>query len=100
MGASTAPSTAIHGSLHGTLHGTLHCHSLPVSRSTQLLRGVVLRRCRQQRRAGVQVAVGVGTLAGSTIMLLTVAWGGSVLAGRCDLNAQVRTRQGHAAALG
>ncbi len=37
----------------------------------------------------LQVAVGVGTLAGSTIMLLTVAWGGSVLAGRCDLNSQV-----------
>lgn len=32
-----------------------------------------------------QVAVGIGTLAGSTIMLLTVAWGGSVLLGRCDL---------------
>lgn len=32
-----------------------------------------------------QVAVGVGTLAGSTIMLLTIAWGGSVWAGRCDI---------------
>ena len=37
----------------------------------------------------MQVAVGLGTLAGSTVMLLTLAWGGSVLAGRCDLNAQV-----------
>jgi hypothetical protein len=27
----------------------------------------------------------MGTLAGSTIMLLTVAWGGSLLAGRCDI---------------
>ncbi|EDO35059.1 predicted protein [Nematostella vectensis] len=30
--------------------------------------------------------VGMGTLAGSTIMLLTAAWAGSVLIGRCDLN--------------
>ena len=34
----------------------------------------------------------MGTLAGSTIMLLTVAWGGSVLAGRCNLNSQVLSR--------
>mmetsp|Transcript_10171 Transcript_10171/g.30570 ORF Transcript_10171/g.30570 Transcript_10171/m.30570 type:complete len:554 (-) Transcript_10171:2400-4061(-) len=40
------------------------------------------------KEAQEQVSVGVGTLAGSTIMLLTVAWGGSVLAGRCDLNSQ------------
>ena len=32
----------------------------------------------------------MGTLAGSTIMLLTIAWGGSLLAGRCDLNERVR----------
>jgi Ca2+/Na+ antiporter len=32
-----------------------------------------------------QVSVGMGTLAGSTIMLLTLAWGGSVLLGRCTL---------------
>ena len=38
----------------------------------------------------VQVAVGVGTLAGSTIMLLTIAWGGSVWAGRCDIGPSVR----------
>ena len=32
-----------------------------------------------------QVNVGIGTLAGSTVMLLSIAWGGSVIAGRCDL---------------
>ena len=37
----------------------------------------------------LQVAVGVGTLAGSSIMLLTAAWGGSLLAGRCDLDDKV-----------
>lgn len=37
-----------------------------------------------------EVAVGMGTLAGSTVMLLTIAWGGSVLLGRCDLDAEVR----------
>jgi hypothetical protein len=31
----------------------------------------------------------MGTLAGSTIMLLTIVWGGSVLCGRCDLDEQV-----------
>lgn len=36
-----------------------------------------------------QVAVGVGTLAGSTMMLLTIATGGSILLGRCDLGASV-----------
>eukprot|EP00850_Spirogloea_muscicola_P001943 SM000007S20903 [mRNA] locus=s7:782807:786568:+ [translate_table: standard] len=35
--------------------------------------------------AQTKVAVGIGTLAGSTIMLLTIAWGGSLLIGRCDL---------------
>lgn len=34
-----------------------------------------------------EVAVGMGTLAGSTVMLLTIAWGGSVILGRCDLDA-------------
>jgi len=33
-----------------------------------------------------KLAVGMGTLAGSTVMLLTVAWAGSLLIGRCDLN--------------
>ena len=37
----------------------------------------------------MQVNVGIGTLAGSTIMLLTVAWGGSLIAGRCDLDEKV-----------
>ena len=32
-----------------------------------------------------QVAVGVGTLAGSTVMLLSIAWGGSLILGRCDI---------------
>ena len=32
-----------------------------------------------------QVSVGVGTLAGSTIMLLTVAWGFSMFVARCDV---------------
>lgn len=32
-----------------------------------------------------QVAVGMGTLAGSTVMLLTIAWAGSLVLGRCDL---------------
>lgn len=40
--------------------------------------------------SGVQemVAVGVGTLAGSTLMLLTLVWGGSLLCGRCDMSSQ------------
>ncbi|XP_020909620.1 sodium/calcium exchanger NCL2 isoform X2 [Exaiptasia diaphana] len=33
-----------------------------------------------------KLSVGMGTLAGSTIMLLTAAWAGSVLIGRCDLD--------------
>eukprot|EP00802_Teleaulax_amphioxeia_P006748 Tamp_06753.p1 GENE.Tamp_06753~~Tamp_06753.p1 ORF type:complete len:742 (+),score=146.07 Tamp_06753:3-2228(+) len=32
-----------------------------------------------------EVAVGLGVLAGSTVMLLTIAWAGSLWAGRCDL---------------
>ncbi|CAI5537504.1 unnamed protein product [Closterium sp. Naga37s-1] len=32
-----------------------------------------------------QVLVGMGVLAGSTIMILTIAWGGSLICGRCDL---------------
>eukprot|EP00803_Ostreobium_quekettii_P005573 evm.model.scf_925.3 EVM.evm.TU.scf_925.3 scf_925:25438-32167(+) len=39
-----------------------------------------------------QVKVGLGTLAGSTVMLLTIAWGGSVLLGQCDLEPS-RTRE-------
>lgn len=37
----------------------------------------------------LQIAIGMGTLAGSTIMLLTIVWGGSVLCGRCNLDQQV-----------
>ena len=33
-----------------------------------------------------QVSVGMGTLAGSTVMLLTIAWGGSLWVGRRDLD--------------
>jgi hypothetical protein len=32
--------------------------------------------------------VGIGTLAGSTVMLLAVAWGGSLWVGRCDFDAR------------
>jgi len=35
-----------------------------------------------------QVSVGMGTLAGSTVMLLTIAWGGSLIVGRCDLSSR------------
>jgi hypothetical protein len=34
-----------------------------------------------------QLSVGVGTLAGSTIMLLTIPWLGGLWIGRCDINA-------------
>ena len=33
-----------------------------------------------------EVSVGIGTLAGSSILLLTLVWGGSVYLGRCDLD--------------
>ena len=33
----------------------------------------------------------MGTLAGSTIMLLSLTWGGCLLYGRCDLNDRVRS---------
>jgi len=39
-----------------------------------------------REKAQEEIAVGMGTLAGSTVMLLTIAWGGSVLLGHCDLN--------------
>eukprot|EP00854_Cymbomonas_tetramitiformis_P006151 gene6151-7376_t len=38
-------------------------------------------------KAQSQVAVGMGTLVGSTVMLLSIALGGSTWLGRCDLNA-------------
>lgn len=37
-------------------------------------------------QAQANIAVGVGTLAGSTIMLLTIAWSGAAFLARCDLN--------------
>ena len=36
-------------------------------------------------QAQEQLAVGVGALAGSTIMLLTIPWGASIIAGRVGL---------------
>ena len=36
-------------------------------------------------QAQEEVMVGVGVLAGSSVMLLTIAWAGSLIAGRCDL---------------
>lgn len=35
-----------------------------------------------------KLAVGMGTLAGSTIMLLTIAWAGSLMIGRCNLDSK------------
>lgn len=32
-----------------------------------------------------QVSVGMGLLAGSTVMLLTLAWGTCIIVGKCDL---------------
>lgn len=32
-----------------------------------------------------QVSVGMGLLAGSTVMLITVIWGSCVVVGKCDL---------------
>lgn len=32
-----------------------------------------------------QVSVGMGLLAGSTVMLLTLAWGTCVIVGKCDI---------------
>ena len=39
-----------------------------------------------REEAQEQVAVGMGTLAGSTVMLLTITWAGSLWVGRCDIN--------------
>ncbi len=44
--------------------------------------GVTTRR----RARGGQVVVGMGTLAGSTVMMLSIAWGGSLIVGRCDID--------------
>lgn len=35
--------------------------------------------------AQIEVSVGMGLLAGSTIMVLTVVWGSCIVAGKCDL---------------
>ncbi|XP_002985423.2 sodium/calcium exchanger NCL2 isoform X1 [Selaginella moellendorffii] len=43
------------------------------------------------QEAQEEVMVGVGVLAGSTTLLLTLAWAGSLLAGRCDLSSSDRT---------
>ncbi|XP_065062222.1 uncharacterized protein LOC135689048 [Rhopilema esculentum] len=39
-----------------------------------------------KEEAQQKLAVGMGTLAGSTIMLLTIAWAGSLMIGRCNLD--------------
>ncbi|CAI7824306.1 unnamed protein product [Closterium sp. NIES-53] len=44
-----------------------------------------------KEEAQEEVLVGMGVLAGSTVMILTVAWGGSLLCGRCDLEEKQRS---------
>ncbi|XP_028416734.1 sodium/calcium exchanger NCL2-like [Dendronephthya gigantea] len=44
--------------------------------------------------AQYQISVGMGTLAGSTIMLLTLSWGGSLFIGRCDLDSNGEAIEG------
>lgn len=39
--------------------------------------------------AQVQVSVGMGLLAGSTVMLLTVIWGTCIVVGKCDIEDSV-----------
>lgn len=41
-----------------------------------------------------KLSVGMGTLAGSTIMLLTAAWAGSLAVGKCDLDANGEAIEG------
>ena len=91
------------GDVHanGRMHTHCNCASIPVvSRAGKA--ETVLRKLHAGCVRGVasltnvQVAVGVGTLAGSTIMLLTIAWGGSVWAGRCDIGSSVRAWACHA----
>lgn len=38
-----------------------------------------------------QVLIGMGLLAGSTVMLLTVLWGSCVIVGKCDLSEDNKT---------
>ncbi|GJP45437.1 hypothetical protein CLOM_g4828 [Closterium sp. NIES-68] len=47
-----------------------------------------------KEQAQEEVLVGMGVLAGSTVMILTVAWGGSLLCGRCDLEEKQRANGG------
>eukprot|EP00983_Pelagomonas_calceolata_P022818 718402-Pelagomonas_calceolata.AAC.5 len=51
---------------------------------TRLARGPSLFCSRLQ-----QIAVGVGTMAGSSVILLTTCWGAAVLAGRTELSLDV-----------
>eukprot|EP00246_Nothoceros_aenigmaticus_P010049 TRINITY_DN2634_c0_g1_i1.p1 TRINITY_DN2634_c0_g1~~TRINITY_DN2634_c0_g1_i1.p1 ORF type:complete len:615 (+),score=111.83 TRINITY_DN2634_c0_g1_i1:176-2020(+) len=43
-----------------------------------------------QDNAAEEVLVGMGLLAGSTVMLLTLLWGSSLIVGRCDLEVNPR----------
>lgn len=57
------------------------------------MKGIEACRRISRLQAQEEVMVGVGVLAGSSVMLLTVAWAGSLLAGRCDLAASNGTAQ-------
>ncbi|KAJ7294449.1 hypothetical protein O6H91_Y256600 [Diphasiastrum complanatum] len=46
---------------------------------------LILGLAASQDQAQAQVLVGMGLLAGSTVMLLTLLWGSSLIVGRCDL---------------
>lgn len=46
-----------------------------------------------QDDAAQEVLVGMGLLAGSTVMLLTLLWGSSLIVGRCDLEVNPRHGQ-------
>lgn len=79
---SSAPDAEYNISACTKLLSFLHLFGQPFSLSFTR-QGIALHS------VSMQVSVGVGTLAGSTIMLLTIAWGGSLLVGRCDLNERV-----------
>ena len=76
---------SLQGSVLGSKHPSLAVAGFHQAVSTKAVKG----GNRAKLACSLQVNVGIGTLAGSTIMLLTVAWGGSLLAGRCDFNDQV-----------
>eukprot|EP00252_Welwitschia_mirabilis_P023946 TRINITY_DN6912_c0_g1_i1.p1 TRINITY_DN6912_c0_g1~~TRINITY_DN6912_c0_g1_i1.p1 ORF type:complete len:617 (+),score=99.47 TRINITY_DN6912_c0_g1_i1:58-1908(+) len=42
-----------------------------------------------KEEAQQQVVIGMGLLAGSTVMLITALWGSCLLVGKCDLNSQM-----------